>query len=135
MLTMTSSLWAEMIRHVQSAYPAEGCGFLAGQHGRVQQVYPIQNLQHSSTAFLMNPVQQVRAWYALHRAGQTLLAIYHSHPHTAAWPSAQDQADLSFPEVLQVIVSLREYDQPQVRAFWLAPAVQEVTIRLENASK
>ncbi|MCA9982289.1 MAG: Mov34/MPN/PAD-1 family protein, partial [Anaerolineales bacterium] len=96
---------------------------------------PIQNLQHSSTAFLMNPVQQVRAWYALHRAGQTLLAIYHSHPHTAAWPSAQDQADLSFPEVLQVIVSLREYDQPQVRAFWLAPAVQEVTIRLENASK
>lgn len=132
-----------MIAHVQEVFPAEGCGFLGGQHGRVLRVYPIQNLQHSSTSYLMHPAQQIRAWYDLHRANYDLLAIYHSHPHTAAWPSPRDLALHAYPNALQVIISLANVDQPQVRAFRLTqatphttrPLVQEVTFRPAFSSK
>lgn len=124
-----------MVGHVQSVYPQEGCGFLGGVHGRGQQVYPITNQHHSSTTFLMNPVEQLQAWYALHRAGQTLLAIYHSHPHMAAYPSPSDLANHTYPDVLQIIISLAIFDQPQARAFRLTPTMQEVTLQLTMTSK
>lgn len=132
MLTISPALWAEMVGHVQRVYPYEGCGFLGGtKHGRVQQVYPIPNQSHSSTHFLMHPGAQLQAWYALHEAGQTLLAIYHSHPHTAAFPSPTDQAEHYYPHVLQLIISLAVFDQPQARAFRVTTSqVEEVTFRL-----
>lgn len=124
-----------MVGHVQSVYPHEGCGFLGGVHGRGQQIYRITNEHHSSTSFFMNPVEQLQAWYALHRAGQTLLAIYHSHPHTAAYPSPTDQTSQTYPDVLQMIISLATFDQPQARVFRFTPTMQEVTLRIALASK
>jgi proteasome lid subunit RPN8/RPN11 len=53
----------------------------------------------------------------IERQGWELLGIYHSHPHTQAYPSPTDVALAFYPDALYFIVSLADPDQPAVRAF------------------
>ncbi len=106
MLSFDHDPYWEMIMHLTSVYPEEGCGFLAGIDGRITQGYPIENRLKSPTAFLMDPRQQVEALMAIEDAGQTLLAIYHSHPESDATLSSLDRRKITFPELDHVIVSL-----------------------------
>jgi [CysO sulfur-carrier protein]-S-L-cysteine hydrolase len=128
---MPSSLGAALVAELMQVYPAEGCGFLGGKHGRVTHLYPISNIHPTPhTAFQMNPAQQISAWYAIHQAGLDLIAIYHSHPHTPAYPSAHDQHALTFRQTIQLIISLTNPHHPELRAFYLAPHLQELPIYL-----
>ena len=55
--------------------------------------------------------------------GWDLLAIYHSHTLTPAYPSATDVRLAFYPEAHYVIVSLQEPDLPRVRAFRIVDGV------------
>jgi len=82
--------------------------------------------------------EQYRAERSIEDDGLAVLGIAHSHPSTAAFPSATDCAQLYWPvlddgeyplvhpQALRVIVSLRDPDAPEVRAFRL---VEEVPVR------
>jgi proteasome lid subunit RPN8/RPN11 len=63
-----------------------------------------------------------------------LLAIYHSHPHTQAYPSSTDVALAFYPDSLYVIVSLEEPEKPVVRAFRIVDKqITEVEVKkVEN---
>ena len=82
----------------------------------------------------MDPGEQ---YAALRKMGgdEHLLAIYHSHPATQAYPSPTDreQARL-WPEQLYVLVSLRTA-APELRAFRIRDGwVGEVDVRTEPAA-
>jgi len=49
-----------------------------------------------------------------------LSAIYHSHPHTAAFPSQRDVDNAFYPDSLILIISLMEKNTPQVAAFQIS---------------
>ena len=49
-----------------------------------------------------------------------LFAIYHSHPHTIPFPSETDVKMAFYPEVTSIIISLKERDNPMVKAFRIA---------------
>jgi proteasome lid subunit RPN8/RPN11 len=53
----------------------------------------------------------------LRASGESLVAIYHSHPAGEATPSPRDVAEAYHPDSAHVIVSLRDENQPEVRAF------------------
>lgn len=112
---------AAMITHLQTCFPQEGCGFLAGSCvegvGQVSVVYPIANVRASHTEYAMEPSAMVNTLWEIERLGLTLLAIYHSHPHSAAAPSAQDIAQANYPEAAYLIVSLVEGTRPQSKAY------------------
>jgi len=48
----------------------------------------------------------------------SMAAIYHSHPCSAASPSARDKELAFYEEVVYIIVSLMEI-KPVIRGFWI----------------
>lgn len=110
-------LFDEIIAHLKSVYPLEGCGLLAGRNGRVQGHYPIDNRLKSVTAFEMEPAQLIAAFMDFEGMGQHLLAVYHSHPNGPAFPSSSDIAQANYPEAVQIIFSMAELSEPTYGAF------------------
>ena len=49
--------------------------------------------------------------------GRDLVAIYHSHPRTRAYPSSTDVAKATYPDASYMIVSLQDPAIPEIRAF------------------
>ncbi|MEI2607704.1 MAG: M67 family metallopeptidase [Candidatus Promineifilaceae bacterium] len=125
-----------LLSHLQSCYPQEGCGFLAGHFGadrigQITQVYPIPNTLARTDAFFMSPPAMIKALLSLEAQGLSLLAIYHSHPQTAAAPSSTDIALAYYPEAAQVIVSLQEWSRPQSNAYIIVQGlVQKIAYQI-----
>jgi proteasome lid subunit RPN8/RPN11 len=116
-LLITERDYLLMLAYLEETYPLEGCGLMAGEADSVRRLYPVDNQLASSSAYEMDPKQQLEAMLNLEEQGWELLAIYHSHPHGPATPSATDVAKAYYPESLHVIVSFFDRQQPSVRAF------------------
>ena len=82
------------------------------------------------TRYLIDPREQLRAFREMDDRGEDLVAIYHSHPASQAYPSPTDRAEAHYPDAFYVLVSLRTSD-PELRAFRIHPdgAVREVDVR------
>ncbi len=106
-----------LIAHARSDAPYEVCGLLATDGEGVAAHYEIPNAARSMTYYNMEPKALLRAMHDMEDRGWDLLAIYHSHPHTEAFPSATDVELAFYPDATYVIVSLQEPDQPTLRAF------------------
>ncbi len=107
-LSIREDQWAALIAHVQSCLPEEGCGLLAGRRGRVEQVIPVTNADHSPFRFRMEPREQVEAMGSLEGSGLELVGIYHSHPNGPSGPSPIDLAEAAYPEAGYLILSSPE---------------------------
>ena len=115
-----------MIAHAQADDPNECCGILGGADGGVTRLYRITNTAHSPYRYLMNPQEQLNAMLDCDRNGWDVLAFYHSHTHSAAYPSPTDvrmaqESGWIGEHVIYVLVSLEDKANPQVRMFNIAP--------------
>jgi proteasome lid subunit RPN8/RPN11 len=125
-----------MLEYAAAELPNEACGLLAGQDGRVEVFFPIRNVhQEPEARFELDPKEYLDAMERIDGANLQLTATFHSHTHTAAYPSPTD-VDKSegiqrfFPEARFVLVSLRDRE-PDLRAFVIVGdqiAEQEVRI-------
>ncbi len=116
-LHLTEEQAEAIIRHARREYPNEACGLLAGRDGRVEKVYPLTNAEHSPVTYRLNPEEQFRVFTEMEEKGWELLAIYHSHTHSPAYPSATDLELAFYPEALYLIISLADPARPALRAF------------------
>jgi len=90
---------------------------IAGRDGTATRVLRTENSEGSPFMYVMEPREQLRLMEELEDAGEDLLAIYHSHTRSVAYPSRTD-VDLAFySEPLYVIVSLADRQSPDIRAF------------------
>lgn len=108
-----------MLAHLRAVYPLEGCGLLGGRNGRIQHHYPIDNILHSPTAYEMDALQQITAMLEMEERGDDTLVIYHSHPQSPAYPSPTDRELAYYPEAIYLIISLADFANPQLQAFFL----------------
>lgn len=132
MLRLSRPLAAQLLAHVESVYPEEGCGLVAGRGGVATAVYPIENILHSPTVYEMAPLPQVERMLAIETAGDELCAIYHSHPHSPAFPSPTDVAQAYYPDSVYLIVSLQDRAQPMMRGFRIVEGVvTETAVSIE----
>lgn len=106
-----------LIAHARSDHPYEVCGLLAGRDGRLTRHYPIPNAARSMTFYNMDPTALLRAMRDMDDHEWDLLAIYHSHTHTEAYPSATDVRLAFYTDAVYLIVSLQDPAAPHVRAF------------------
>lgn len=129
-LAMPRDLWTTVESQLTRALPEEACGLLAGQAGTVEQVYPVDNVLRSPTAYRMDPAGQLRSMLTIEQSGLELVGIYHSHPHGPTTPSATDLKQATYPEVLYLICSPSPGEGWQARAFWLRgnQAVEEALV-------
>lgn len=120
----------DMLAHAMAEDPAEACGLLAGDGGRVRKVYRLRNAEEEltrRTRYTVHPVDQIRAMREMDDQSCELIGIFHSHPRTHAYPSATDLArsrlpgsdEPLYPGVLYFIISLEDAARPSVRAFRL----------------
>ena len=120
MFQIPKSIAYEMVVHSRAEAPKECCGILAGLDGSVRRNYRITNTAHSPYRYLMDPQEQLRAMLNAERNGWEVLAFYHSHTHTKAYPSRVDVGmalESGYHSEYYVLVSLEDPEQPQVRVF------------------
>jgi [CysO sulfur-carrier protein]-S-L-cysteine hydrolase len=106
-----------MFAHARSELPNEACGILAGDNGRAIRFFPAANAERSPTRYVVDPRDQLRILNELFTSGWDLLGIFHSHTHTAAYPSSTDVSlAANWPDAYYLIASLQE-EPPVLRAF------------------
>ena len=115
-MLISQELLDEVIAHAREDAPNECCGLIGGNDGRATSVHRAENLYPSPLRFeVANPVPLLRA---IEEADEELVAIYHSHTRSPAYPSQTDvNMARGWPDPLWVICSLEDADAPVVRAF------------------
>lgn len=118
MLTLTSSVWLEMVGHAYDGLPDEACGLFAGDPttGNVRIFYPCRNAAASSRVYTVDPRDHLAADRDADKRGLELLGVMHSHTHTEAYPSPTDVDQAPDPGWHYVIVSLKR-DEPVLRSY------------------
>jgi [CysO sulfur-carrier protein]-S-L-cysteine hydrolase len=123
-----------ILGHVRAEWPNEACGLLAGEGGKVQRVYLVENSLHSPRAYQMDPVEQVRVMLEIEAAGWELSGIFHSHPSGPAFPSATDVAQAYYPDSVYLILAADAQGEWHSRAFQIeADQVSEVAVQVVEA--
>ena len=129
-LTIPKDLLQELLDHCIACFPNEACGILAGAEGRVSRVYSIANNEPSPVSYLMDTREQFRVQKEMREKDERMLAIFHSHPQSPAYPSARDVSLAFYDDVVYVIVGLAGRTVNEIRAFTIVGgAVTEVLIR------
>ena len=124
---------AQIVGHAEAEYPLEACGILGGREGRSAQVYPLPNVERSAIRYAADPEAQLQAMLAVEEQGWEILAIYHSHPASPAYPSATDLEMAYYPEALTLIISLADVEHPVLRAFRIEEGrIEEAPVRVDS---
>jgi proteasome lid subunit RPN8/RPN11 len=109
-----------MVAHAREELPNECCGMIAGVDGVATAVHRVANAAASPLRYEMDPQEQYDVWKAIESGGKELLAIYHSHTKSAAYPSQTDvNQAVAWPDQIYVIVSLQDPGAPDVKAYLL----------------
>ena len=119
-LEIPKDLLSRVIEHARREYPLECCGILAGKNGKIIKVYSMENTEKSPSSYLMAPEEQLKVFREVEDEGLELSAIYHSHPHSPAFPSQRDVDHAFYPDSLILIISLMDPKAPQVGVFQIA---------------
>ena len=118
-MQLPRGLAEELISHAVADLPNECCGMIGGRDGRASSVHRATNAEASPFMYVMDPREQLRLMDTIDDAGEDLLAIYHSHTRSAAYPSRTDVELAFFGQAIYVIVSLAAPEAPEIRAFRL----------------
>jgi proteasome lid subunit RPN8/RPN11 len=133
-IELSRAIVDEIVEHARTEVPNEACGIIAGSDGRAEQLFRMRNSERSRVSYRFDGTEQLRVFREIEARGWELLAFYHSHPHSEAYPSPTDRARAhwrdpatdrevpAYPGTAYVIASLLseggdEGDGPVVRAF------------------
>lgn len=127
-------LATKLLFEAQKRPDEEVCGLVgAGDDGLPRSLYPVANAAaERAHRFEMDPEDQIRAMKEMRERGESLWAVYHSHPDAPPEPSARDLAEIGYPEALYLIISLNIKGVLEMRA-WRPDdtgGMREVTLRV-----
>ena len=97
-IEVSRPLLEQLHRHLETAWPGEGAGFLLGRdHGNQRQVtaiLPLPNAREESARynrFLLTPEDFLKGEVEAERLELSLLGVFHSHPDCPNRPSEYDR--------------------------------------------
>ncbi len=117
MIRIPKTIHDQILAHAKAEAPLECCGLLAGRNGTVERIYPMTNADHSPVRYRIDPKEQFAVFKEMRAKENDLVAIYHSHPHTEAYPSATDVRLAYYPDAVYIIVSLENPNRPVMNAY------------------
>ncbi len=128
-LTLPLAIRAEIVDHARDHWPRECCGVIAGRGGDPTRLHRLTNLEPGVDRYLFDDEEFFRVYWEIENRGDSLLAVYHSHPVTVAYPSKTDVAFAFWPEAVYLICSLQVPETPVIRAFRIIDGeISEVAI-------
>jgi [CysO sulfur-carrier protein]-S-L-cysteine hydrolase len=132
-LDLPRDVYDAIVEHARSDFPFEVCGLLAHQNGELRKHFRIPNAARSMTYYSMDPKAMLHAFNEIDDSDWELLAIYHSHTHTEAFPSQTDVELAFYPDAVYLIVSLQD-PEPVLRAFDIVDArITERVLTVDGA--
>jgi proteasome lid subunit RPN8/RPN11 len=115
-LQLSRAMADEIVAHARAELPNEACGILSGVDATATRFHPAINGEPSPYRYSIDSQDLLRIVTDIDDAEEDLLAIYHSHTRSTAFPSRTD-VDLAFwPDAAYLIVSL-EHDPPDLKAY------------------
>ena len=110
----------DIIAHARLDAPRECCGIIAGRGGIPFHLYRTTNVAPGNSLYEISPEELIDLEFRqMPAAGTELVAIYHSHPVSEAYPSPTDRELAFWPDAVYLICSLRDPERPQIRGFRL----------------
>jgi proteasome lid subunit RPN8/RPN11 len=117
----------QMVQHARDDLPNECCGIISGRAGNAEKLYRTRNAEASPFRYSIDPRDLFQIEQENDESGRDVLVIYHSHVASDAYPSPTDvrlsqwpgkdgPVDI-YPGAYYVLVSLKDRDNPVVRAF------------------
>ena len=96
----------------------ETCGILAGKANHIEKIFPLANVSDNPKfCYIIDAKEQLAIFKALRSQALEMVAIYHSHVDSQAYPSQKDIELAFYPESSYIIISLSNPQQPVVRSF------------------
>lgn len=133
MIVVPAQILEAMLVHADNCHPEESCGLLASDGAGLRMAYPLTNELHSSTNYTIAPKEHFRALRHAEANGWQITGVFHSHPHTNAYPSPTDVQLAPDPAWLYVVVGMTVRDNPVVRGFRIMDGqIQEETLQFER---
>ncbi len=113
-LHLTRTILNAVQTHAHDAAPDECVGLLFGHEAQVTRPVKLTNRAPTPrTRFFADPQELIVALSGADARGEALLAVYHSHPGGAAFPSSADVAAAQYDAALLIVTPT------EVRAFRL----------------
>jgi len=117
-LQLPRAIYEAMLQEARGAPREEVCGLLGGRGDTAGRYYPVRNIAADPRCeFLMEPGAQIDAMRAMRERGESLLAIFHSHPDSPAAPSALDLARAAYPDTIYLIAATAG-KEPAMNAYY-----------------
>lgn len=136
-MDISADLIEQIVTHALEEAPNECCGMVAvatpqEEEGaaRAMSVRRAQNIHQSPKRFEIDGKDVLGAINEFDDAGWEIGAIYHSHTHTAPYPSQTDiNFAASWPGVEWIIVGLSDPSAPEIRSYLIEKGtVREVAL-------
>jgi proteasome lid subunit RPN8/RPN11 len=134
-MILTRSQVEQLVAQARRDAPNETCGLIGGQDGRALQIYPLKNVDNNPRVrYLAEPQELLHAIRDVEEAHDwQVLAIYHSHPASPAYPSPTDVARAFYPDAVYILISLMNPELAQVRGFEIKEEkISEITLQVEE---
>jgi proteasome lid subunit RPN8/RPN11 len=107
------SIYEQMLEHAREEAPNECCGILGGKDGGATTLYRATNAEHSPLRYTLDPNDLFRITFReIPEHDEEMLAIYHSHTASPAYPSQTDINLATYPDSIYLILSLAEDEEP-----------------------
>ena len=120
-LFLPATIYDRLVVHARDQYPNEACGLLRGRAHRVVEFLPARNVSPTPrTDYEVDPESLIRA-LSWEDEGDELIAIFHSHPVSPAYPSLIDVARALYFDSVYLILSLQRPNKPELRGYLLHP--------------
>ncbi len=129
---------ASMISHALETDPEECCGVLLGDGDVAEETRRLKNVHPEPIRrYEMPALELMRVESDAEARGRKIVAIYHSHTHTQAYPSMTDVNNAVqswWTEPYYILISLVEKTRPIVRAYRITDdsEVSEVVITTDG---
>ncbi|MBK5109750.1 MAG: M67 family metallopeptidase [Thermoleophilia bacterium] len=130
-MKISQTLLNQMIGHAEEDAPDECCGLVSGEDGEARIVFRATNAEASPFRYSIAPDEQLALMNKIEDMGEEVVAIYHSHTRTPAYPSQTDiNLATGWPDTVYLIVSLEHPDEPVVRGFHIrGGSVEDVVLQ------
>ena len=117
MFRLSTAQANEIVAHAREDAPNECCGILVGRDSRVEKLYRARNVEASPVKYLIDPQDMFRAYKEAEEKEWEIVAFYHSHTTSEAYPSPTDVRLATWPDSLYLLVTLQNPENPVIRAF------------------
>jgi proteasome lid subunit RPN8/RPN11 len=112
-MKVSRSIYQEMLEHAREEAPNECCGIIGGRDGEATTLYRATNAEQSPLRYTLDPNDLFRITFReIPERDEEMLAIYHSHTASPAYPSQTDINLATYPDAIYLILSLADGEAP-----------------------